>query len=738
MLESLEINVAHRNASANQTNKLNKNTNSRQFSTAHVSAKKQGKSSNQCVICKQQYHLYQCKEFLALSVTQRVGEIKKHQLCLNCLRAGHISENCLAGNCKTCHKKHNSLLHFQTTGSVPSDQPLTVASATHHVQTHDKNIVLSTAIVQVTDKNGNKHQLRALLDSGSQSNFLTENAAQKLGCHLNKLNLPIIGINQGVTTVKKATNIQIHSNQSSFKTSLFCLIVPKITENLPLVSFDVKSLNLPNNIRFADPQFHVSRPIDLLIGNEQFWNLICIGQIRSNKAPTLQKTQLGWIIAGEIPPTKSKPVVCNLAQISLEQQLKQFWELESFDHSKPLSADETICEEFFRRTTQRDSTGRFIVRLPFRTNPPNLGPSRNIAVKRFYSVENKLKRDKSLHRDYKSFLDDYEARGHLERLSEGTLVNLPATHTYFLPHHPVFKPESTTTKLRVVFDGSCQSSNGKSLNDNLFVGPALQQELFCILTRFLTHQYVITGDIEKMYRQIRVHPDDCNYQLILWRDQPNTAIETYRLLTVSYGLNCSPYLAQRCLQELAVCNAERFPEAHQVILRDFYVNDLLTGADSVDALIKIREEVTIILSEGGFQLRKFSSNAKTVLQSSDEIASNEIISLDKQGQNKVLGINWDCSSDNFRYSVNIHHVKNTKRGILSVIAKLFDPLGLVTPITISAKIILQRIWTLKLDWDESLPADIHTMWRNFLSTFSQINNIRIPRKVINDRSYSHI
>jgi hypothetical protein len=162
------------------------------------------------VICKQQHHLYQCKEFLALSVTQRVGEIKKHQLCLNCLRAGHISENCLAGNCKTCHKKHNSLLHFGTTESVSSDQQFTVASPTHHVQTHDKNIVLSTAIVQVTDKNGNKHQLRALLDSGSQSNFLTENAAQKLGCHLNKLNLPIIGINQGVTTVKKATNIQIH------------------------------------------------------------------------------------------------------------------------------------------------------------------------------------------------------------------------------------------------------------------------------------------------------------------------------------------------------------------------------------------------------------------------------------------------------------------------------------------------------------------------------------------------
>jgi hypothetical protein len=139
------------------------------------------------------------------------------------------------------------------------------------------------------------------------------------------------------------------------------------------------------------------------------------------------------------------------------------------------------------------------VRLPFRTNPPNLGPSRNIAVKRFYSVENKLKRDTSLHRDYKSFLDDYEARGHLERLSESTLANLLATRTYFLPHHPVFKPESTTTKLRVVFDGSSQSSNGKSLNDNLFVGPALPTG-----TRFRTHQYVITGDIEKIYRQIRV------------------------------------------------------------------------------------------------------------------------------------------------------------------------------------------------------------------------------------------
>jgi hypothetical protein len=95
------------------------------------------------------------------------------------LTAGHISENCLAGNCKTCLKKHNSLSHFENTESVPSDRPLIVASTSHHVQSHDKNILLSTAIVQVTDKDGNKHQQRALLDSGSQSNFLTESAAQK-------------------------------------------------------------------------------------------------------------------------------------------------------------------------------------------------------------------------------------------------------------------------------------------------------------------------------------------------------------------------------------------------------------------------------------------------------------------------------------------------------------------------------------------------------------------------------
>jgi hypothetical protein len=110
------------------------------------------------------------------------------------------------------------------------------------------------------------------------------------------------------------------------------------------------------------------------------------------------------------------------------------------------------------------------VGLPCRTNPPNLGPSRNIAVKRFYSVENKLKKDKFLYWDYKSLLEDYEARGHLEYLSENISANLPATHTYFLPH-PVFKPESTTTKLRVVFDGSCRSTirNFKISDDNLSV-----------------------------------------------------------------------------------------------------------------------------------------------------------------------------------------------------------------------------------------------------------------------------
>jgi hypothetical protein len=722
ILESLKI------------NKIKKQSQIQQRSSTYVSSQAKGQVST-CVICKQSHWLYQCPTFLALTTNQRSSEIRKHNLCNNCFRSGHKAAQCRSGSCKKCALKHNSLLHPIETNEI--SQSDSVPTTCYCTQTLFKRVILSTAVIKVLDQKGHIQELVALLDGGSESNLITQHAVEKLGCKTESITLPVVGINEAVTTINRRTVIQLQSKHTGFKSSLQCLVIPKITQNIPLVSFSATSFEIPKNLKLADPQFHISRPIDLLIGNELFMRLLSVGQINSKtpNGPIFQKTQLGWIIGGTLPTATAPTSVCHVSQ-SVEQQIHKFWQIEEFDHKTSLSADDEYCEKYFQASTRRDHSGRFIVKLPFKHDPPNLGVSKNAAINRLRSMETKFKRDPQLQFEYNNFMNEYLALGHLEQVPVSEAVNISDYASCFLPHHAVFKKDSTTTKLRVVFDGSCHTTNGKSLNDNLFSGPALQQELFSILARFRTHQYVLTADIAKMYRQILVDCDDRNYQLIVWRKRPDLPIETFRLKTVTYGLACSPYLAIRCLHEVAKVNSSQYPTVAEVIERDFYVDDLITGADTVDAAVKMRDQITTLLASSGFELRKFTSNHPDILPLTDQENVNQTIALDMQNS-KTLGVLWNARTDQITFSVDMKGSnQTTKRGVLSMIARLFDPLGLVSPVTITAKITLQEIWKLKINWDESLPLGLHTRWVEFLRTFIELNQIKIPRKVIGSKLIS--
>lgn len=162
---------------------------------------------------------------------------------------------------------------------------------------------------------------------------------------------------------------------------------------------------------------------------------------------------------------------------------------------------------------------------------------------------------------------------------------------------------SCTTKLRVVFNGSQKTDLGFSLNDILHIGQKLRTKLTDILLRWRRHQYIFADDIEKMYRQIRVHPDDWPSQQILWRDSPNAPPKTYSLCTVTYGL-CAPFLALRCLRQFALDSGANHVLAAKIILRDTYVDDVLSGAnDLAVAKTKVRQ-LQELLRAGGFRLRK--------------------------------------------------------------------------------------------------------------------------------------
>ena len=300
---------------------------------------------------------------------------------------------------------------------------------------------------------------------------------------------------------------------------------------------------------------------------------------------------------------------------------------------------------------------------------------------------------------------------------------------FYISHHAVIKEESATTKTRIVFDGSAETTSGKSLNDVLMTGPTIQDDLFTLLLRFRSHNYVITADIEKMYRQFLVRPEDRKYQKVLW--QIEGEIKEFTLNTVTFGLTSSPYLAIRCLHRLAEDEKHNFPEAARVLKKDLYVDNILTGVRTINEGRNLCKELTQICQTAKLNLRQWASNDISILHDIPKEYYDKNFQLHVDNPLKTLGIYWNAKTDSFVYSIKRISLnkKFTKRSILSEIAKIFDPIGLLGPIILTAKKVMQEIWQAKSDWDESVPMSIHESWSKYCTQLNSIDKVIFQRKI---------
>ncbi|XP_020297975.1 uncharacterized protein LOC109862358 [Pseudomyrmex gracilis] len=298
----------------------------------------------------------------------------------------------------------------------------------------------------------------------------------------------------------------------------------------------------------------------------------------------------------------------------------------------------------------------------------------------------------------------------------------------YLLHHGVLRAASQTTKLRVVFNGSQQTSAGASLNQCLLVGPNLLPALADVITRWRCHRYVMISDVEKMYRQIKVHPDDRNLQRILWKS--NSSIEEYQVNTVTYGLACAPFLAIRTLKQLANDEEAHFPEGAAALRRDVYVDDVLTGAQSLGEAIRLRSQLQGLCKAGGFPLRKWASNAPSLVDDlPPDLCAQQSRSWQSGELHSALGLQWDPYSDCFAFVINLRPRSTTltKRNLLSETAQLFDPLGWLSPVSVSAKLLIQTTWLQRLDRDDQLQEEKAAQWTRFREELSSLNSVRVPR-----------
>ncbi|XP_076660276.1 uncharacterized protein LOC143363596, partial [Halictus rubicundus] len=687
-----------------------------------------------CPVCKQSHYINQCTEFLKQSPRDRITTVKTLKGCLNCLNSTHFISQCRSSTCRKCGGKHHTLLHIDQSNvsNVAKVNTLNEAASPTIALTAysklDQEVLLSTARVKILDQKNREHECRVLLDPGSQRNFMTERLATYLRLPKKRLNVTTSGIGRQESHVKFAVEAQIGSNHSDFKCSALFLTLPEITGPLPSRTFERTILQIPNNVALADPSFNRSSKVDLLLGEYLYYKLLGKDRIRlQNETVVLQDTELGWVLSGEINDSVSTNINCHLNTQDLDAQLERFWQVEQCSVTNSCSPQEQLCEELFKQSTYRDKGGRYIVRLPFNDNKQQLGNSYDIALKRFYSLERRLQSNTELRDQYTKFLTEYEALDHMTEVEDKDFKDAGC----YLPHHPIIKASSLTTKVRVVFDASAKTDTGLSLNHALMVGPTIQDDVFSLIARFRKYQYVITADIEKMFRQILVHPEDANYQKILWRKGPNEAVKSYRLNTVTYGTACAPFLAARCLQQLAEDEARSYPLAVEVIKNDFYMDDLLTGTNSSDEAAKLIEQLTDIFQRGGMNLRQWSSNKPQLLKGLQERTTDDCLCLDPQAVKKTLGIYWHPREDTIGYKVTIDNsTQNTKRLILSKIAQLFDPLGLLGPVIVKAKIIMQALWKAKLGWDDLVPSDIRDLWKTYKEQLALLNEFSVPRETL--------
>ncbi|XP_018374037.1 PREDICTED: uncharacterized protein LOC108768190, partial [Trachymyrmex cornetzi] len=597
-------------------------------------------------------------------------------------------------------------------------------------------IFLSTAIVNVYDCHGHPHGCRVLLDSGSQLNFITQKLANKLRLNHRALNMSICGVAEGTFESKEVVNISFRSRTNKYTNQLDCIILPKITQDLPQEFCPMSEFRIPSNIILADPSFNIPNEIDLLIGAQMFWQLVCVGQIKSCKAhPTLQKTKLGWVISGTIQGHLSNTAIpsCHITSVNeLDRSLSRFWEIE---HNVPCNEvqctpDEQKCEMHFQANVTRNTEGRFVVKLPTNDDKiQQLGETHEIAKRRFLSLEKRLLLQPDVYAQYRKFMQEYIDLNHMRRIKPS--VN--HDKAYYMPHHPVFKETSTTTKLRVVFDASCKSTSGLSLNDSLLVGPTIQEDLFSILLRFRTFSYAMTADITKMYRQILFHDSKRSLQRIFWRHSPQNELGIYELLSLTYGTAPVSFLAIRTIRRLAEDEMNSYPIGSKIILRDFYVDDLLTGASTFSEALEIKKQTVELLAKGGFDLVKWSSNHAALQDSQGPHKKKFDLVGDRNVEARTLGVIWNCQADVFKFEGVEQHPpleRPTKCSILSRIALIFDPLGLLGPSVLIAKIIMQDLWRAKVDWDESISNELHTLWREYERKLQVLSNIEITRKVV--------
>ncbi|XP_015120457.1 uncharacterized protein LOC107043451 [Diachasma alloeum] len=274
---------------------------------------------------------------------------------------------------------------------------------------HASNQILLTAMANVSNNHREPIRGRILLDTGSTTNFMTNEFAEKLNIRKEKCSIPVGTLNGLTTYTKWKLRIFIQSSDGKYQGKFECLTIPSILQFIPIRPIHKNLIEIPKNIQLADPEFYKPAPIDILLGSGPTLLLLSIGQIKmfNQGRPDLylQKTQLGWVIGGDSRAC-DEGIPQRVHHLQLVNMLTKFWEIEEGPKRKYPSPEENATEEHFKQHVSWDASGKYIVALPFNEKKVKLGKSIEIAQKRLNSLQNKFRKNPSIRQLYQEVINE--------------------------------------------------------------------------------------------------------------------------------------------------------------------------------------------------------------------------------------------------------------------------------------------------------------------------------------------
>ena len=513
------------------------------------------------------------------------------------------------------------------------------------------------------------------------------------------------------------------------------------------------------NLEFADANdLQEDLPIGILIGLDSYYKFFSGKHKQSQAGLVASHTVLGWVISGVISSTGDDEVNATMfttsMRVSMETQcemtaetdnlrkdLARFWNVEE------IGSDNCVISKF-EKDISFDGT-RYVTKLPFKEDHDCLPDNFDVAKQRLSSLKTRLVKQDIL-KEYDTILKEYEEAGIIARVPLEQLCK-EIGQVHYIPHRPVVREDKDSTKIRAVFDASCKV-NGPSLNECLYPGPNLLLKIFDVLLRFRFNRIVMIADIKQAFLNVGISEERRDFLRFLWFDigQENKLI-LFRFCRAVFGVTSSPFLLNATIKHhLSKSKSSNLGCIVEKIVDDLYLDDLISGCESVEEGKFYYENAKILMTNAGFDLRKWISNDAELSEylrskessvddykesNGDDVTYFDAASGRVDENTTVLGIRWDRQSDQVIFDfitllTKCHTMKNTKRELLSVAATVFDPLGMVAPVTARIKIIFQLLCKDNLSWDEKIPQNILLVWNSFISELSAMKEIRIPRYVL--------